>query len=299
MDTYCDDIMYDDDYVPESQFDHMDIPPGVEVPFPWLPSNPQNKSELPINNTSISSSSQLNLNGARVSPESSASLSLELESTTSSSSKICTRTARQNHKLKQASKSLETDLDQYKSATSSSQAYLGSNFFGDSLLSSNAKFNAPHAYSSPLNQFPQVATPPSFFGSLSSFSKLGMASNAPGTWLGLTLDIAKPSQNQNGETPVRIEQGKLDEMLRNFDLFKNFDSVEDFSDHHFCKYGASIKQVTAPCKRCFSLSVIYHSQLNSFLNDLVMNIWYRHRRVGPRKYRMSGRFWKKICLVIS
>lgn len=50
LDTYYDDIVYDDFAVLESQFDHMDIPSGVEAPFPWL-SNPENDTKVQLTRT--------------------------------------------------------------------------------------------------------------------------------------------------------------------------------------------------------------------------------------------------------
>ncbi|CAA0813279.1 Probable ubiquitin-conjugating enzyme E2 26 [Striga hermonthica] len=56
IDTYYDDILSDDyDATLESHFDHMDIPPGVEMSFPWLPASPKNDSKAP---TASSSSTQ-------------------------------------------------------------------------------------------------------------------------------------------------------------------------------------------------------------------------------------------------
>lgn len=46
--TFYDDIVYDDYSVLESNFDHMDFPSGVEVPFPWLSSSPENDTKVQL-----------------------------------------------------------------------------------------------------------------------------------------------------------------------------------------------------------------------------------------------------------
>lgn len=51
INTYYDDIVYDDYSVLESQFDHMDIPPGVEVPFPWLPNSHEDDTKVRLLST--------------------------------------------------------------------------------------------------------------------------------------------------------------------------------------------------------------------------------------------------------
>lgn len=46
--TFYDDIVYDDYSVLESNFDHMDFPSGVELPFPWLSSSPENDIKVQL-----------------------------------------------------------------------------------------------------------------------------------------------------------------------------------------------------------------------------------------------------------
>ncbi|KAL0353758.1 UNVERIFIED_CONTAM: putative ubiquitin-conjugating enzyme E2 25 [Sesamum angustifolium] len=91
IDSYYDDIIYDDYTAMQSHFDHMDIPPGVEVPFPWLPSCPGSNPPVPITNTSTSSGSQIQWNGANRTSTSSRSQnksSCANRTSTSSSSQI-------------------------------------------------------------------------------------------------------------------------------------------------------------------------------------------------------------------
>lgn len=51
MDRYYDDIVYDDYSVLDSHFDHMDIPPGVEAPFPWLSNSIQDDTKVRLTST--------------------------------------------------------------------------------------------------------------------------------------------------------------------------------------------------------------------------------------------------------
>ncbi|KAI3457461.1 hypothetical protein Pfo_014124 [Paulownia fortunei] len=218
IDTYYEDIIYDDYAVLESHFDHMDIPPGVEAPFPWLPICPQNDTNVPITSTSTSSSLQLESNGANLAPDLSAShSSLPLKSiqvrdlTTSLHSKIDTQAASQHVKEKLASMWLETGLGLEKSTTSSSTAYLSSQSSGGSLPHKSGKepllslgkskrrSRASHVYSSPHNQCPSGATLPSTVNNHHSYPTLSMPTNAPGVatympvWQDLPLNILESS----------------------------------------------------------------------------------------------------------
>uniref|UniRef100_A0A5B6ZNH2 E2 ubiquitin-conjugating enzyme n=1 Tax=Davidia involucrata TaxID=16924 RepID=A0A5B6ZNH2_DAVIN len=52
MDMYYDDLMYDDQYaVLQAHFDNIDIPPGVEVPIPWLSDPAQSKEAATASST--------------------------------------------------------------------------------------------------------------------------------------------------------------------------------------------------------------------------------------------------------
>lgn len=66
IESYYDDIIYDDNPNLESHFDHMDIPPGVEAPFPWFPSSPRNDTKVPTSSTSAFT--PLHSDGGTISP---------------------------------------------------------------------------------------------------------------------------------------------------------------------------------------------------------------------------------------
>ncbi|KAK6132704.1 hypothetical protein DH2020_033509 [Rehmannia glutinosa] len=105
---------------------------------------------------------------------------------------------------------------------------------------SKRKPRASHAiYASHYNQFPPA---PMYFGTVNGSGFIN--DNAFTSW------AQDPVNNLNGAssratslpTKVEIEQRNLDEVFHNFDHFKKFDTVEDYSDHHYSKNGSSEKQ---------------------------------------------------------
>lgn len=239
IDTYHDDIVYDSYSVLESHFDHMDFPPGVEAPFPWLSSGSQNVTKAG-------------------------------DLTTSSSSKIGNQSASQNPKRKPSSNWLEIGPTLKRTTPSSSTAFLTSQTTGGSLppgnVSSSRKSKRSRVNSSLHNQFSSGAFLASTVNNHSNYPNLSMTSNAPGmgihmpSWPHLPLNMLEPpigssafmngsgfpplvkdsADNRGGATSVRVEQRNSDEILQDL-LFKNFDTVEDYSDHHFAKHASSAK----------------------------------------------------------
>ncbi|KAG8386319.1 hypothetical protein BUALT_Bualt03G0136600 [Buddleja alternifolia] len=264
VDTYYDDIIFDDDYATflESQFDHMDIPPGVEAPFPWLPSSPQNSNKVPGIGTSTNPSSQLQPDRTN--------LSSSMKSIQIKDSKIDFKAGRQHMTGKTPSKWLDSGLSLKKSTSSSSKAHPSPQYskYGKEPLPPFGKTKkrsfGPHVYSSPHNQFPSGAT------SLSDYPnfkfKINETSGGMPVWQDEPMHIVEPSMgvimnespvgpwikdstnNQSGGSSIgdsgtgRVEQGNADEIVQNLVAFKKFDTVEDYSDHHYSKYGSSVKQ---------------------------------------------------------
>ncbi|KAK6132774.1 hypothetical protein DH2020_033502 [Rehmannia glutinosa] len=299
IDTYYDDILYDDYSTLQSHFDHMDIPPGVEAPFPWLPSSPRNDTKLPTASTSTHASSELQSDGVIISPGlNSSDTSWPLKhaqivdlSTSWSNSVTDTQmdAGNQHKKGKLPSIWMEPGLGRKKSTTSSNTANLSSQSSRGSLIhktgkeplhssgKSKRKPRASHAiYASHYNQFPPA---PMYFGTVNGSgsyptpkmppNSLGAGSYMP-VWKDLPMNVLKPSMSPSGfindnaftswaqdpvnnlngassratslPTKVEIEQRNLDEVFHNFDHFKKFDTVEDYSDHHYSKNGSSEKQ---------------------------------------------------------
>ncbi|KAK6134604.1 hypothetical protein DH2020_031663 [Rehmannia glutinosa] len=170
IDTYYDDITYDDYSVLESHFDQMDIPTGVEVPFPWLPISPQSNTNVPAPSTSTSSSLQIESSASHLGPDSSSS-SLLLKSMWAKDQKAALHSKIGTMKEKIASTQFETIGHGRKKPTgSSSTAYLSSqSSWGTvaykpekepllSLGKSKRKSRASNVNFSPHSQFPSGGT---------------------------------------------------------------------------------------------------------------------------------------------
>lgn len=225
MDRYYDDIVYDDYSVLDSHFDHMDIPPGVEAPFPWLSNSPQDDTK-------------------------------DGDLTTSSSSAIGNQSG-QNLMRKLSSKSSESGPSLKRNTISTtSTAFLTAQNSGGSPhpgnVSTSRKRKRSHVSSSSHNLFPSIPT-------------LSISSSASGkhmpTWSSLPLNMLEPpfgsSTFMNGSgfaplvqdppynhsevTSASVEQRDVGEILKQFSLFKKFDTVEDYSDHHYAKHISSAK----------------------------------------------------------
>ncbi|KZV23224.1 hypothetical protein F511_05063 [Dorcoceras hygrometricum] len=278
LDNFYDDIFIDEYTMLESHFDHMDIPPGIEAPFPWLPCSPRNKNKVTTTGASTNSSLQLKSDDAIVSSSLKSPLSSwPLPSRSESTS--------QPQKLKLPFKSLEPGVVPKKSTVSSSTSFLGSQSIGGSLAlkhgkeplhsfgKSKRKTRASQVtYPGPLGQLSSGSSYPPIIGNHPSSSlKLKMPSNSPGMeihmppWQDLRLNMLGPSigpsgfltefvtwpqdstNNQKGESPIgiqatNVEPRNIDEVLQKFEGFKKFDTVDDHSDHFYSKNASSGKQ---------------------------------------------------------
>ncbi|GER53869.1 ubiquitin conjugating enzyme [Striga asiatica] len=188
IDSYYDDITFDDhsDEALQSQFDHMDLPPGVEVSFPWLQSSsPQNSTINTSNNSSLKIDSNV------------PSLILDLSTTSSNPKKV----SKVGSKCKTGNPPENDDLRHLgkKKKTRASSSKSSSTLLG---LSSSTSTKG-------------IVT--------KGFFKFG-SSRAP--------RLKDFVNDQIVETPADVCKD-LDEIKRNFEAFKKFDTVEDYSDHHF------------------------------------------------------------------
>ncbi|KAL0443528.1 UNVERIFIED_CONTAM: putative ubiquitin-conjugating enzyme E2 26 [Sesamum latifolium] len=313
IDSYYDDITYDDYTAMQSHFDHMDIPPGVEVPFPWLPSCPGSNPQVPITSTSTTSSSQIQWNGANCTSTSSRSQNKSNcanHTSTSSSSQIGSNGDNispnlasthsslpmksiqiKNHARSRIGtqsatnlkgKWLEPGLGPKKSTTSNGTGFLSSQPSGSSFpqraveevwrsfrkskrrsrashFSSSPKNQYPSVPSSPKNQYPSLPSSPTnqypivssspnsqyplppFPGTVNNYSghpSVSMQITAFGGGPVMPPLAQDSTNNLNSAAPARVEHINVDEVLKDFDLFKKFDTVEDYSDHHYSKHGS-------------------------------------------------------------
>ncbi|KAL3631419.1 Ubiquitin-conjugating enzyme E2, catalytic domain ues [Castilleja foliolosa] len=165
-DTYYDDVLYEEEPATlESHFDHMDIPPGVEVSFPWLQGSPKNDKKVPSASTST-----------------------------------------------HASTKLQSDLNSSDSLLALEHIQMTnlSTLWGDSVTGNGTDV-----------------------GFMNDGPFTGLAHDPEG-------NVISASRVETNSVPAEVvEQKNLVEVLRNFDQFKKFDVVEDYSDHHYAKNGSS------------------------------------------------------------
>ncbi|KAL6561824.1 Ubiquitin-conjugating enzyme E2, catalytic domain ues [Orobanche minor] len=286
VDTDYEDIVYDDFATLESHFDHMDIPPGVEMSFPWLPSSAKDDTNVTSSGTSTNASMKIQANNIDPSP----GLNSSNPSWSNSLTDVGMDAGNQHFKGKLPSIRAEPGLFKKKMGISGSIPYLSSRSSKSSLFpkankeslhlsgkSSNRKPRASTAFfSSHYGQLPSVPLYPSTVNGSGSYpipnmppKGLGVKSFMPG-WQDLPMNVFEPSlspsgfMNDNpfigfvqdpagnliGTSPVettKVEQRNLDEVLLNFNDFKKFDIVEDSSDHHYSKNGSSAKQGFLKC----------------------------------------------------
>lgn len=325
---YYDDLLNDDRYsMLQSHFDQLDIPPGVEVPIPWLMDEEQTKTKFAIASTSTHSASdtQLNLSvsspsmvefpllpmkfeqsNQKPAPGGSLIIKDQLEDSDHSQKLMPSSKgsygesseakkkllAYRRSKLKDALNSPNVPkLDSIKSSIKSLQ------LIRDSLIkrkSLNWNNMAEHSLQ---KQFPTGADPATKFVNAIGNSALydvglnaGVAGTAvktnfvlptvdPNTYGNSAIGIPFPSglldptwsipaiseeempfgswipiietpkvpsctgSSSNSSGATQIEYGNPDEVLKKFDLFKRFDTVQDYSDHHYAQNGSSKKQV--------------------------------------------------------
>lgn len=300
IDTYYDDILFDDYAMLESQFDHMDIPPGVEAPFPWFPSSPgRNDSKASMSGTSTNAGSLLLQDGIKHVPspmDLTPPLNLPQSSVSSkyihvgnhlSSRSKSTPTTELNidnphGKGKVASAWMDYSSGLKKQAVSStanvssqsSKSSLSHKYGKDVLhLSKSKRKSRALAF---YNQYPSGTSHANNVNGGSSHPNLSTPTNAPPpgwgpympVWQDLPLNVLDPSFgpvafmpgnaftswaqgpasdqqaacSKDTPLPHMMEMRNVDEILLNFDSFKKFDTVEDFSDHHYAKSGSSAKQ---------------------------------------------------------
>lgn len=138
------------------------------------------------------------------------------------------------------------------------------------LVSSSRKGRRSHVNSSSHKQFSSGSTLASTANNHSGYPTLSMSSGAPGVgmhmpiWSNMPHNMLEPpiysstfmngkgfpptvqhsADNHRGVTSARVDQRNVDEIQHEFVAFKKFDTVEDYSDHHFAKHASSAKLVS-------------------------------------------------------
>lgn len=324
IDMFYDDLLNDDRYsMLQSHFDQLDIPPGVEVPIPWLMDEEQTKTKFAIASTSTHSASdaRLNLSGSSPSMEEFPLLPLEFEQSNQKPASGGPLTIKDQLEGSDHSQKLMTSAKwsygERSEAKKKFLAYRRSKGSKDALNSSNLPKIESHrslhlhesshskrksqnwynmAERSLQKQFPTGADHgPKFVNPIGNGASYDVGLNVgvtgtvvkttlalptidpntygnsaigvpfpPGlldpTWsipsiseeempFGSWIPVENPkvpnftgsSSNSSGAT--QIEYGNPDEVLKKFDLFKKFDTVQDYSGHYYAQNGSSMKQV--------------------------------------------------------
>ncbi|KAJ6886845.1 hypothetical protein NC651_027255 [Populus alba x Populus x berolinensis] len=275
MDFYSDDIMEFDEYsYLQSHFDNVDIPPGVEAPIPWLPNSDNNAKKTANGTNSFNTSNQMQSNGGgswslkpahaskKLSSGSGSSFHNPMDSVSHASgvnlsSPWSFPQAAQSKKEKSISQHGRSALNfppfqsKKKPATSNSSTDYGyAKHLGDVML--------PHgvgpAHLGHTSLAPEFyPTPPSFVGGLHHFPIVGPSMSTFMSKFKKSFDnhtshsnfydpfdaLHIPPEEKAAGTPKNVNK---DDILRKFQLFKRFDTVEDHSDHHYTSKGSLMKQ---------------------------------------------------------
>lgn len=61
---------------------------------------------------------------------------------------------------------------------------------------------------------------------------------------GIPPIVQESADNRRGVASARVDKRNVDEIRQDSVAFKKFDTVEDYSDHHFAKHASSAKLVS-------------------------------------------------------
>ncbi|KAG2681855.1 hypothetical protein I3760_11G163400 [Carya illinoinensis] len=206
-DVYFDDFTDVDEYaIVQAHFDNMDIPPGIEAPIPWLPVT---------GNISHHSGPLIHLD------------SVSTHGMDSSLSSWSANPAHVNVKTTLVGSSVHTDASNYPPGVEPSAPWWQDTFKTKIMKPSFTNHTAHSSFYVPFHGL-----------------------HAPSEEVADTPWVQDSGQNQfdvaaevSSTFPAEAISGRgKDEILRKFCLFKQFDTVEDYSDHHYTGQGSYTKQ---------------------------------------------------------
>ena len=276
MDFDFDNFMEFDEYsYLQSHFDKVDIPPGVEAPIPWLPDSDNNAKKTAIGTNAFSTSNQMqsygggswSLKPAHASKKLSSGSDSSFHNPMDSMSHASGVNLPSSWSIPQAAQSKkEQNISQHgrsalnfppfqskrkPAASSSSTVYGYAKHLGNDML--------PHgvgpAHLGHTSLAPELyPTPPSFVGGLHHFPIIGPSMSTFMSKFKNSSDNHTSHSNfydpfdalhipPEEKAAGTLENLNKDDILRKFQLFKRFDTVEDHSDHHYTSKGSSMKQV--------------------------------------------------------
>uniref|UniRef100_A0A6N2NM71 E2 ubiquitin-conjugating enzyme n=1 Tax=Salix viminalis TaxID=40686 RepID=A0A6N2NM71_SALVM len=275
MDFDFDNFMEFDEYsYLQSHFDNVDIPPGVEAPIPWLPDSDNNAKKTANGTNAFSTSNQMQSNGGGSWSLKPTHASKKLSSGSDSSfhnpmDSLCHASGvnlPSSWSIPQAAQSKkEQNISQHgrsalnfppfqskrkPAASSSSTVYGYAKHLGNDML----PLGVGPAHLGHTSLAPELyPTPPSFVGGLHHFPIIGPSMSTFMSKFKNSFDNHTSHSNFSDPfdalhiPPEEKPAGTLknlnkDDILRKFQLFKRFDTVEDHSDHHYTSKGSSMKQ---------------------------------------------------------
>jgi ubiquitin-conjugating enzyme E2 O len=186
-------------------------------------------------------------------------------------------------------------LESAKKAAAAATASLGShhsNFFGPvdgPFPFPGTDFVNPWLSSSHFNPYPNYTANPGFFNPFvphhatpeQLFNNPWVHNSARDGNNGTTAD----------STVVTISDEAREEILKKFQNFKQFDTIDDTSDHYFVRTNSSQTQVT----------FYFNAFWSSFnLNYVVLPLIYflgSIQRIGLKEFRKNGSYWRRIYQV--
>ncbi|KAJ6314231.1 hypothetical protein OIU78_017818 [Salix suchowensis] len=271
MNLYSDDLMDFDEYsYLQSYFDKVDIPSGVEAPIPWLPNSDDNAKKSANGTNSFNVNNQMQSNGGgswslklghaskKLSPVSGSSFHNPMDSTSHNSGVNLSSP----WSLPQTAQGMKEQIvpqhgqsalnfapfqSKQNLVSSSSSTDYGYAMHLDGVMPPHGVGPAHLGHTDPaipfvdgLDHFPIISPSISSLVSKLNYSLANHTSHPNGYDPFDALHF--PPEDSVAGTPKNVDK---DDILRKVQLFKQFDTVEDHSDHHYTK-SSSMKQPPKP-----------------------------------------------------
>eukprot|EP00258_Populus_trichocarpa_P026903 XP_024442922.1 probable ubiquitin-conjugating enzyme E2 25 [Populus trichocarpa] len=267
MDLYPDDFMDFDEYsFLQSHFDKVDIPPGVEAPIPWLPNSDNNAKKSDNGTNSFNTNNQMQSNGGgswslkpgHVSKKLSSVSGLSFHNPMDSMSHDSGVNLSPPWPLPQTAQGKEEQNVSQHGGSALNFAPFQSKI---ELVSSSSLTDYGYAKHLDGVMLPHGVGPahlghtnpaPPFVGGLDHFPIISPSISSLVSKLNYSFPnhtshpnvydpfdaLHIPPEDSAAGTPKNVDK---DDILRKFQQFKQFDTVEDHSDHHYTN-SSSMKQ---------------------------------------------------------
>ncbi|XP_015089373.1 probable ubiquitin-conjugating enzyme E2 25 [Solanum pennellii] len=263
MDMYYDDSVYSDYVVLQAHFDNMDIPPGVEAPIPWMPGPMKeqmvstttstsgrdvpgavrNQSTSFSSSTLVGQPTQFGSSWSSPGPALGKEGQLVIGNSNEKSSKVVSNSKKIHSSGGTASFDWNNPYNMYEGSSSHYGKKLGSSGATTSYGSGNQSTPIgpyfPNSVGAPVSDMKNLFLNPT------TPIAAGIAHASPAMMNHFPLSLHKSATTAgcpsipsvpacNGE-----QHRNVDEILKNFQAFKKFDTVEDHSDHFYSRQASS------------------------------------------------------------